>query len=164
VEILFPQILFQAINFAIIVVVLVKFLYKPIIKILEQRSQKVTEGIQAAEKNIKSQSEMDETIKAEMKKAHEEAQAITKSAKKDAEREASKIIEQAKTDAQKVLAKERTSLEATFAQDKKSLEDDFVSMVTQTTSELLSEYLSKEEQQKIVAREIKELKNYHFGV
>jgi len=163
VEILFPQILFQIINFGIIVVVLFKFLYKPILKILDQRSQKVTQGLQAAEANLKAQEEMDKTVQAELKKARAEAINITKAAKKDADKEALEIVAQAKADAKKVLAKERSSLETSFAEEKKRLEADFTSMVTQTTKELLSEYLSEAEQQKIIAAQIKDLKNYHFN-
>lgn len=161
-EILFPQILFQIVNFGIIVAVLYKFLYKPILKILDQRSQKVSQGLQAAEANLKAQEELDDKVKSELKQAQSEASKVIKSAKTDAEKQAQEILAKARGEATTIIAKERAGMEASFAQEKKQMEADFAAMVTQTTKELLTTYLTDSEQKKIIEHQIKDLKNYHF--
>lgn len=161
-EILFPQILFQIVNFGIIVAVLYKFLYKPILKILDQRSQKVSQGLQAAEANLKAQEELDDKVKSEIKQAQSEASKVVKSAKTDAEKQAQEILAKAREQAGAIVAKERASMEASFSQEKKQMEADFAAMVTQTTKELLATYLTDSEQKKIIDHQIKDLKNYHF--
>lgn len=161
-EILFPQILFQIVNFGIIVAVLYKFLYKPILKILDQRSQKVSQGLQAAEANLKAQEELDDKVKSELKQTQSEASKVIKSAKTDAEKQAQEILAKARGEASTIVAKERAGMEASFTQEKKQMEADFAAMVTQTTKELLTTYLTDSEQKKIIEHQIKDLKNYHF--
>jgi len=163
VNIVLNQIIFQIINFSIILFVLVKFLYKPILKILAQRSQKIEDGVKAAEKNVKDQEEMDENVKSELNKARKDADKITKDSQKSADAEATEIIAKAKLDAKKVLGKERQAMEASLDQEKKRLEGDFVQMVTQTSEELLQKYLTKKDQQQIISSQIKELKSIKFN-
>jgi len=62
-EINFFQIIFQIINFTILLLLLKKFLYKPILKILKQRAQKIEEGIEAAEKSIEERDKLEELKK-----------------------------------------------------------------------------------------------------
>lgn len=161
-EILLNQIIFQIINFGIIMFVLAKFLYKPILSILDQRSQKVSQGVKAAEENLKAQEEIDTKVKQEMKKAQTEANAILKNSQKSAKKQADDIISEAKKEASKVLAKERKSLESSLEADRKKLESEFVDSVTQTSKQLLGQYLSTAEQKKIIEAQIKELKGFSF--
>ena len=54
------QIILQIVNFAVLVTVLTKFLYKPILKILEGRAQRIQEGLEAAEKSLEERAAVEE--------------------------------------------------------------------------------------------------------
>ena len=75
------QLLAQVFNFLILIILLRKYLYKPILKMLEERRKKIEEGLKSSEQAKK---ELDE---AEKKKA----EIISK-----AKLEASKIMDEAK--------------------------------------------------------------------
>jgi F0F1-type ATP synthase membrane subunit b/b' len=52
-EINFLQILFQAINFGVVFGAITFLLYKPVMKMLDERAKKIAEGQSAAEKSIR---------------------------------------------------------------------------------------------------------------
>jgi F-type H+-transporting ATPase subunit b len=159
VDIQLTQIIFQVINFSIIVFVLLKFLYKPVLKVLEQRSQKIEAGILAAEKNIKSQEEMDQTINTELENARKEAAKIIADAKKSAQKEAAQILSQAKLEAKKQAEKEQQSMIAGLEQERANLEASYVDMVTSIVRQLLHDKLKPADQKAIIESQIKSLKS-----
>jgi len=70
------QVLFQVINFGVILFVLNKILYKPVLKLLDDRAKKINEGQAMAEKNLKEAAELDKVRKTELAKVRKEASAI----------------------------------------------------------------------------------------
>lgn len=158
-EIHIDQIIFQIINFSIIVLVLYKLVYGPVLKVLEQRSKKIEDGIKAAEKNLKVQGEIEEQKKDALTEARRQATSITKQTKKDAEVQAQEIIAKAKADAKTILDKERKAMEANLDQERMRLEKEFAALVTKTTAELLKKHLTTADQKKIIDAQINDLKS-----
>lgn len=79
------SLILQIINFAILLFVLKKFAYKPIMNILDARSQKIEEGLKTAKEleiaKVNMQKEKDVLIK----EAHSKAQVIIEQSKKQAQ-------------------------------------------------------------------------------
>jgi F-type H+-transporting ATPase subunit b len=158
VDIQFPQILFQIINFGIIAFVLTKFIYKPIIKILEQRSQKIEAGLTAAEKNQSLQEELEAEKKAMAAKARQEADALKAESLKEAQKKATEIIAKAKSDASKAIDSERVSLMATIEAEKVKAKKDIAGLITSGVTQILKDGLSEQDQRRIIAAQIKKIK------
>ena len=153
------QIIFQIINFSVVFFVLVKFLFKPIQNVLEQRAQKIEEGLKAAEKNIKAQDEVEQEKKEILTTARKEASKITKEAKTKAQSDADEILSLAKKEAKKVIDKERAALMAGIDSEREELQSSVADLVTKTAKVLLKKYLTSKEQEKIIGMQLKELKN-----
>ena len=98
-EINFLQVLFQVVNFGVILFLLNKILYKPVLKLLDDRAKKINDGMYLAEKNIKEAGETEKLKKAELAKARKEASAIIVLAEKDAKAKADSIIREARAKA-----------------------------------------------------------------
>lgn len=99
------QVLFQAANFGVILYVLAKYLYKPLMKLLDERAQKINEGLLAAEKNVKSAAEAEKSVKAELARAKKSGAGIISEAEKEAKTKAAQIIEDARAKAKAEAAK-----------------------------------------------------------
>src|ERR1044071_4615499 len=93
-----PHFIAQVINFLIVAGVLVVFAYKPILKVLEERRQRIAEGLANAEK-----------IKTELASAQTKAQEILN----QAGAQGNKMIEEARQSAAKVLEVETQKAIAT---------------------------------------------------
>ena len=111
-EINVQQFLLQIVNFSIIFFVLAKFVYKPVLKILDERAKKVADGLNAAEKSIQEQILMEETKQKELVKTQKEVASILEEANKKAIVLSKSIVEEAKLEAQKVVKNEETQLRA----------------------------------------------------
>lgn len=84
------QILFQMINFGVVFGAISILLYKPIIKMLDERAKKIEAGQLAAQTNLKEKDEIE---------------ALKKRAKTSSEKEAAKAFEKAEAEAKELKAK-----------------------------------------------------------
>ena len=86
----------QAINFAVVFVVLYIFALKPLSKLMAERSEKIAKGIDDAKTNEKLLSETREEYEAALVKARSEANKIFQDGKKEAEAKKALMLEEAK--------------------------------------------------------------------
>lgn len=156
-EINFLQVLFQVVNFGVILFVLNKFLYKPIQKVLDERAAKINDGLKAAEKNLKAQAEVEVSQKKELAKARREAGKIITDAQLEAKEQADQIVKQAKDKAVKevesMLAASRASIQAAETKSTSALKE----LTIATTKRLLRETLSASEVKSITSSMVKKL-------
>ena len=93
----------QIINFGILVFILTKLLYKPILKMLDERKHRIEEQMILASK-MKEEFENDEKKRQQILiSAKEEAKKIIDVAKKTGKKEEAEIIQKAKNEAQLFL-------------------------------------------------------------
>jgi F-type H+-transporting ATPase subunit b len=156
------QILLQVINFGLVAFVLMKLLYKPVAKVLEERAQKIKEGLDAAESNLAEKDKMDAQVKAEIAKARKDATKILADAKKQAETEAAAIVAAAKEQAKKAGESEKVAYETMLSEAKVKAEKDLKSLVTATTAQVLKNGLSDSDQNRIIDSQIKVIKDAKF--
>lgn len=87
--------LIQALNFAILLAVLWKFLYKPVLKMIDERREKVAEGVQKAEAADRRLADADTEGKGIVAMAGKEAEGLVASARSRAEQQAAEIAQRA---------------------------------------------------------------------
>lgn len=149
-DILFPQILFQIINFGVVLGALTYLLYKPVIKILDERAQKIEEGQVAAEKALAEQNQAEEMKKKTKQQAEKEAAKILEEANKLATTKASKIQAKAKEEA---LAEVERLRQAWNEEKRKSLKDmqrQYADSVIASTEKVLAQKLDAKAHAKLI--------------
>ena len=98
-----------------------KFVWPPLMKALDERAQKITEGLAAADRSKAEMAAAEKRIQSELTAARDEsqkriadaekrAQAIIEEAKATAAAEAARIIEAAKADAEQQVTRARDAL------------------------------------------------------
>lgn len=106
-----PGLIFTIINFLIIVLILVKFLYKPFLGALENRRETIRASYEKAEAaEHDAQAKYDEYVKL-LENADEEGQEIVKKAKGRADDQAQLIIRKAEEEAAQIRDKARKDIE-----------------------------------------------------
>ncbi|MBW7956148.1 ATP synthase F0 subunit B [Patescibacteria group bacterium] len=145
-----PQILFQIVNFGVVVGALSFLLYKPVKKMLEERSNRIEEAQKAAESTLLEKKSLDETKKRLLSEAEKDAQAIVDEAKKDAKRIEKDIIAQAKQVAAEEIEKEKKQLADEYKTTVKQLRQAFVTEVAAMTEKVLGEAVDE----KVIAKKL----------
>ena len=149
------QLLFQIINFGVLIFVLNKFLYGPIVKIIDQRNKKIQDGIKAAEKNLEEKAGLDEFKKKIQLKAEKEAtEILSKDRKKDTD-QSKQIVAQSKTETQDIAQKEFENLKEKLNDEEAKMKNRIGNLVVDMTAKVLEETLTSADQHKIVDRELK---------
>ncbi|KKU13503.1 MAG: ATP synthase subunit b [Microgenomates group bacterium GW2011_GWC2_45_8] len=158
-EIRWYQLLFQIVNFGILIFLLNRFLYRPILKIIEDRNKKIEDSLKAAEATLKEKEKINELKKLAVAEAEKEAVKIVEAAKHQADLSGKRIINEAQAEAETAVVKKMELLNDKLAQEEKRLQGRIADLVITTTRQVLKSSLGKEEQKRIVDRQIKELKN-----
>ncbi len=146
----------QFLNFAILVFVLWRFAYKPILKFLESRRQKIEEGVKNSERAIEKLTEVGEKERQVIVSAKKEALEIINESKLDAEKRGKDILEKAQKEASLVMDKEREKLEQERLEMFKELKEKLSSLVVLAVEKVLKEKIDREKDAHIIEEALKE--------
>jgi F-type H+-transporting ATPase subunit b len=91
-----PSLLAQLINFAILLIVLRLFAYKPLLRVMDERRNRIQQGLADAEAAKQRLSQTEQEIQAELARARQEGQALVA----QAQQVATRLQEEARTRAQ----------------------------------------------------------------
>jgi F-type H+-transporting ATPase subunit b len=94
---------FQILNFAILVVVLRLVAYKPLLKMLRERRERIEYGLKGADEADKRLAEIDEVKDKKLKEADQKAVAIVADAENTAKKRSNEIVTDAQSKAGNIL-------------------------------------------------------------
>ena len=128
----------QMINFGLLLVILSKFLYKPVIKLLDERKKKIQESLENSKKIEERLIALEEKEKEILQQAQERADKETKELIRLAREERQKIIEESKAVAERESLRGIARIQAEEAQAslrvKKKITDELLKEVVQKLS------------------------------
>lgn len=151
------QLLFQIINFGILILVLKKFLYQPIITIINQRNKKIEDSIKAAEANLKEKAKIEAIKKQAVIEAEKEAVLIVEAARKESDKTGKQILLAARVEAEAEVDKKLKLLTEKLAEQENQITGRITDLVIKATQSVLSNSLSANQQKAIIDSEIKKL-------
>jgi F-type H+-transporting ATPase subunit b len=149
----------QVVNFAIILVVLTKLLYKPILGMLEKRKNEITEGLKITERMRLEEEKFAERKEKMLAQARKEGHVLIEEAKKQAKEEEKEIVGQAKREGDEIIEKGKTEVERIRADLAKGLKKQSVELAVAMARRLLSSSLSGQDKHAILAKHIKEIES-----
>lgn len=151
------QLLFQIINFGILILVLKKFLYQPIITLINQRNKKIEDSIKAAEANLKEKTKIEEIKKQAVIEAEKEAVRIVEVARKESDKTAKQILESARVEAEGEIDKKLKMLSEKLSEEEAQITARITDLVIKATQSVLTGSLTPGQQKTIIDSEIKKL-------
>ncbi len=148
------QLLTQSINFVIMLFLLTKFLYKPILKVLDERKKKIAEGLASADKG-KIEAEKTENKRQEvLAKAKEEGRKIIEEGKLAGKRLEAEIVEKAHLEATEIIEKAKKDIELERENMEKHLKNKTVEIALALVTKVLSESLTEKNQKDIIDKKL----------
>lgn len=148
----------QIVNFAIVAVVLWYFAVKPILKIMQNRTETIEKSFKDAariEENLKN---TEEIKKAEIIKAKQEAQAIFEAANKTANKNKEELLNLAKTEVDKIKIRAKEEIQEAKKQMLKEIKSESAGLVVSALEKIISHDLSEADKKKLLDKTIKEIK------
>ncbi len=139
----------QLINFVLVILVLRKFAFGPVQKMLEQRRGRIAEGEEKLKRIEKQLAESEITTAAAIAKANDEAVRLINEAKEGAAAFSDQKSQEAISQAQQILAKAEAAARADRDRLSLELKREFGRLVASTTSQVTGKVLTLEDQQRI---------------
>ena len=142
----------QILNFLVLVFVLAKFVYKPVLGIMEERKNKIASDLETAEKAKNDAEAVKAEYAAKLADARQEAQAIIENARKTAQAAHDKIMADTKVEQEQYVAaqKEIIATEKKKAMDEVRAQVISLSMIAAGKS--VEQKLNSEEDKKMASK------------
>ncbi len=129
----------QAVAFLIFAVLCMKYVWPPLMNVLEKRQKEIADGLTAAEKAKKNLELANEGAKDTMRQAHAEAQKILEDANKQRLAIIDKAAEEAMLEKQRILAQAKNEIEAEKNKVKEELRSEYASLVMAGVEKVVSQ-------------------------
>lgn len=156
-DIQLPQIIFQIINFSVVVGGLTYLLYKPILKVLEERAQRIEEAQKAAIDTLAKQEKQEEVKKQKEKEAQKQAAEIIAEAKKEAAKLSADLTQKAQEHAKAQILKFQNEWQEQKKEMISDLKKQFAKEVIKTSEKVLGAQLDQKAHAKLIDEELKTL-------
>ncbi len=152
-----PQLVAQIISFLIVAGLLYKWAYKPVLGILEERRQKIAEGLANADK-IKQELAKTEAMRHElMQKANTEANRLIEEARAAAAKVQESETQKAIADANEIIAKAREATVLEHDHMMQELKKELGRLVVQATAQVTGKVLTTEDQKRLMTETTRQL-------
>ncbi|MCL5675580.1 MAG: F0F1 ATP synthase subunit B [Patescibacteria group bacterium] len=157
------MLLMQLINFVILVAVLTKFLYKPVLKLIDERRKKIEEGLALAEKMKVKEEELRKEREAVLDKAKDEGQKIIEEYKERGRKVEADIVKSANEEAKGI--KEKTAIELEQEREKiwQDLEKQMLGVASAMAKTVVADILTDKNQLLLIDKKLEKLEKENQG-
>jgi len=147
----------QIVNFLVILFVLKKFFYKPIVKMLDDRKKKIEESLKNADLIEEKLAQTEERSAAILENARKNAEDLMADAKAEAQRIADAAAVEARASTEETLKKAVEQIQTEREKMQKDLENQTLDLVVATVKKVLGRNLKEAEKKSLTAKSISQI-------
>jgi F-type H+-transporting ATPase subunit b len=156
-DIKLPDIIFYLINFSVMMGALSYLIYKPVLRVLDNRAKKIEEAQKAAEETIKERNEMEKTKTQVLKDAEKEARERAQATLKQAQDQSKEIVAKAKADAESTVARLTQEFEAEKQELLENWQKKFTAQVLKTAEHVIGASVDKKTATQLIDQDLEAL-------
>ncbi len=154
-------IVFQWINFGVLIFLMTVLLYRPILNFMETRTKEIQDTIQEAEDTRTEADKLLEGYRQKLASAAAEAGQVLDEARARGEKERARLLVQAEAEAAKIMARGRESLELEERDARARLRTEVAGLSLAAAAKLLGRELTGADQRRFAEEAIRELEKSH---
>ncbi len=147
----------QVVNFLILLWVLRRFAYRPMLQFLDDRSKKIEAGLRDAKLASEKLSEMERKEREVLEAAKKESGAIVARAKESAEKMSEKIIAESREEATRILTEARKKIENERESLRTEMKQELAGLVLLATEKVLGEKMKDVKDEALVREAVGKL-------
>lgn len=152
-----PLLIFQIINFGVIVAVLSALLYKPIRTMLNERTERIEQSIRESEQVKQQLSNARRDYEAEMNRARQEAATILAQARERAKTQEAEIVTKAREEADRIREDARIQASRERDQMLRDMKGQLAELVTMTATQVLQSELASKGHDRLIDEALSQL-------
>ncbi|OKO96683.1 ATP synthase F0 sector subunit b [Geobacillus proteiniphilus] len=150
-------IIYQLLMFIILLALLRKFAWQPLMNIMKQREEHIANEIDQAEKRRQEAEKLLQEQRELMKQSRQEAQALIENARKLAEEQKEQIVASARAEAERVKEAAKKEIEREKEQAMAALREQVASLSVLIASKVIEKELTEQDQRKLIEAYMKDV-------
>ena len=151
-----PMLIAQIVGFLVLLYILSKLLYRPLLKVMDERADRIKESLEAAERAKEQAAASQEQMQEDIRKAREEGQQMIAQARDVASRFRDEEMAKAKDE----IAAERAKAEADIQRERdaaiEDLRQEFAGLAISAAERVVERSLSESDHRNIIDRVLEE--------
>jgi F-type H+-transporting ATPase subunit b len=151
-----PLLISFIISFVILFALLRLFLYKPVMKMIDERAKRIKESMERAEATKEEYARAEDEVKKLISKAREDGQALVNQASQIGGRLKEEAREGARKEAQAIVDRTRVELEEERDRIIDDLRREFVDISISAAEKVIKETLDKERHRRLIEETLEE--------
>jgi F-type H+-transporting ATPase subunit b len=151
-----PVLIAQTVNFVALILILRLFVYKPVLNMLHTRSERIREGLQAAERGREAQAEANREAQEQIDAARREGQNIIAQAQQVSQRLQEDGRTQAQTQAEVLLQRARSEIQLERDNAIAELRREFADLTIAAAEKVIGQSLDRAAHQRLIEQTLAE--------
>lgn len=148
----------QIVNFLVLLWLLKRFLYKPLLKVLDERKKVITTSLQNAQEIEERLNKITSEREKRLNEASQEAKSIINDATKSSQEIIAAAHEKASSDIQKMIEKSQATMKLERDQMHDEIKNELASLVISSLEAVTGKVLSEKDQKELVEKSLKGIK------
>jgi F-type H+-transporting ATPase subunit b len=153
------SLIIQGINFLILLYLLKRILYKPLLAKMAERTGAIRESLAEAQRARAEAAKQQEENAERLRAAHAEAASIRAAALKEAAEEQRKLVEAARGEAARLVESARAQMDADIRRAREELRREVADLAIGAAEKLIRKSLDDADHRRIVAEAVGQLRN-----
>jgi F-type H+-transporting ATPase subunit b len=145
-----PLLVGQLLNFILLLVILKLFVYKPILKMLDDRRARIQEGLSAAERGREQAEQADREAQQQIETARREGQAIVAQAQAVGQRLQEEARQQAQQQQEAMLERARSEIQLERDNAISELRKEFADLTIAAAEKVIGQSLDRQAHQRLI--------------
>jgi len=146
----------QLVSFILLLTLLILVAYKPITKMLDERSNKIKESMDQAEFIKQQATKTEQMVQEQLAEARRQGQDLVAQAAQIGERLKEEARQQARQDAEAIVARTRTEIKAEREESIAKLRKEFVEIAILAAEKVINKALDKETHRQLIEQTLQE--------
>jgi F-type H+-transporting ATPase subunit b len=146
----------QFICFGILLAVLIKFAYKPVTRMFEERQKRIKEGIEQAELAKEAATRAEQEVQKMLDKARQDGQVVLAQSAEMGEGLKAEAREEARREAEALVQRARGEMEMERSEAISRLRQEFVDLAILAAERVIKETLDKERHRRLIEEALEE--------
>lgn len=151
------DLIFAVINFAVLAFALYKLLWKPFMKMLDDRKAQISDSLSAAEAASEEAKATKAALQAEIARARAQADSVINAAQQQSEESKREILAQAKLEAQRLTEKAKAEIQREKEAAIMQIKQEIASLAVAAATRILKDEMNDDLQKKLTDKYIQEV-------
>ncbi len=152
--------LWTILTFLVLLALLAKFAWKPLLDVLDKRQEMIRQSLDDAEKAKHELEQLQQKSKDILSEARAEAQSIVAKSRTEAERLKAEIKEKAKAQADSILSNAEKQIQLETEKAISQIRNDVADLSHLVASKLIGKNLSREDDEALIEESLKQIGSY----